>query len=136
MNISSEDIKDMLVADAALDLVFNPALTNNLFIGREPTLPKNCVTIYDTPGRAPQLTLGGKGEDYFYPSVQIRIRNVSYTAGLGLAQDIRTSLHGREQETWNGTLYPVIYCSSGPALLDWDQNNRARFIVNFDIQRR
>ena len=136
MNIPSEDIKDMLVADATLGLVFDPSLTNNLFIGREPTLPKNCVTIYDTPGRAPQLTLAGKGEDYFYPSIQIRVRNVGYTAGLDLAQDIRTSLHGRGQETWNETLYSVIRCSSGPALLDWDENNRARFIINFDIQRR
>lgn len=135
MNIPSEDIKDMLVADAALSLVFDPDATNNLFIGREPTLPKNCVTIYDTPGRAPQLTLAGKGEDYFYPSIQIRVRNASYTVGLKLAQDIRTSLHGRA-ESRNETLYSVIYCSSGPALLDWDENNRARFIVNFDIQRR
>ncbi len=138
MNSTSEDIKDMLVADAALGLIFNPALENNLFIGAEPTIPKNCVTIFDTPSGPPQLTLGGKkaNENYFYPSTQIRVRNTSYLTGWALIENIRTSLHGRAQETWNGTLYSVIYCSSGPAMLDWDENNRVRFIVNFNIQRR
>lgn len=130
MNVVSEDIKDMLVADS-LGLTF----ADNLFIGREPTVPKNCVTIFDTPGFPPQLTLK-QGEDYFYPSIQIRVRNTDYRTGWNLIKDIMTSLHGRANETWNETLYTVIYCSSGPALLDWDENNRARFIVNFNLQRR
>ena len=132
MNNSAEDIKDMLVADTDLSLVF----ASDLFIAVEPTLPKNCVTIFDTSSRPPQLTLAGKGEDYFYPSVQIRVRNTDYVTGWALIQNIRTSLHGRAQETWNGTLYSVIYCSSGPAMLDWDENSRVRFIINFNIQRR
>jgi len=130
----SEDIKDMIVADTGLGLVFG----TDLFIAREPTLPKNCVTIFDTPGRPPQLTLGGKkaNENYYYPSIQIRVRNTGYVAGWALVESIRDSLHGRAQETWNGTLYSVIYCSSGPVMLDWDENNRVRFVVNFNIQRR
>ena len=136
MNSPSEDIKDMLVADTSLSLVFDPTGENNLFIAVEPTAPKNCVTIFDTLGRQPQLTLTGKGKDYFYPAVQIRVRNTSYVTGWALIQNIRTSLHGRAQETWNGTLYSVIYCSSGPAFLDWDENSRVRFIINFNIQRR
>ena len=129
MNSPSEDIKDML--DTTLGLIFK----DNLFIGREPILPKNCVTIFDTAGGAPQLTFT-KNENYFYPSIQIRVRNIDYRDGWDLIQDIRTSLHGRAQETRNGTLYSVVYCASGPALLDWDENNRVRFIINFNIQRR
>jgi len=133
MNSPSEDIKNMLVADTDLSLVF----AENLFIAVEPTIPKNCVTIFDTPGGPPQLTLAGKGKDYFYPSVQIRVRNTDYVTGWALIQDIRTSLHGRAQETSSdGTLYSVIYCSSGPAMLDWDENSRVRFIINFNLQRR
>lgn len=131
MNITSEDIKDMLVAESSLGLVF----TNNLFIGREPTKPDDCVTIFDTPGFPPQLTFK-QSERYEYPSIQIRIRNKSYKDGLELAQDIKDSLHGRAQETWNGTLYSLIQCSGSPTLLDWDENNRARFIINFNVQRR
>lgn len=132
MNATSVDIADMLVADSSLGLEFNV----NLFIGREPATPKNTVTIFDSYGRAPQLTMAGQGEDYYYPSVQIRVRNISYTDGWDIIQSITSSLHGRAHETWNGTLYTVIYCFNGPALLDWDDNGRVRFIVNFNLQRR
>jgi len=134
MNSSSEDIKDMLVADSSLGLVFG----TNLFKAREPKEKEksNCVTIFDTSTQPPQLTMAGQGEDYDYTSIQIRVRNLKFVTGWDLAEDIKTSLHGRSQETINGTLYSVIYCSSGPALLDWDENNRARIIINFNIQRR
>ena len=131
MNIVSEDIKDMLVAETALGLTF----ATNLFIGNEEKTPRNCVTIFDAPGSAPQLTFT-KGENYYYASVQIRVRNADYTTGWNLIEEIKTSLHGRAQETWNDTLYSVIYCASGPAHLDWDDNGNARFIINFNLQRR
>jgi len=131
MNSSSVDIKEMLVEDTSLGLTF----ATNLFIGREPIKPNDCVTIFDTPGFAPLLTLDGGG--YYYPSIQIRIRNTDYRTGWSLAFAIMVLLHGRANEiSSDGTLYTGIYCSSGPALLDWDENNRARFIVNFNIQRR
>ena len=132
MNAPSEDIKDLLEAESSLGLTF----ATDLFIGREPATPPDCVTIFDTPGFARQSTLDGEGDDYEYPSIQIRVRNKSYTDGMELIQDITTVLHGTSQETWNTTLYSVIMCSSGPALLDWDANNRPRFVVNFNIQRR
>jgi len=131
MNPCSEDIKDMLVAESSLGLVF----ATNLFVGKEPSNPDDCVTIYDTGGMPPQLTFQ-QGENYYYPSIQIRVRSIDYLTGWNLVQNITTSLHGRSHETWNETLYTVIYCSSGPALLDWDGNNRVRFIVNFNMQRR
>jgi len=131
MQSSSEGIKEMLIADTPLGLTF----ATNLFIGREPVKPNNCVTIFDTPGFAPLLTLDGGG--YYYPSIQIRVRNTDYQTGWSLVHKIMVSLHGRGNETSSDeTLYTGIYCSSGPALLDWDENNRARFIVNFNIQRR
>ena len=130
MNIPSDDIKAMLVADTALGLVF----ASNLFTGNEPANPANCVTIFDTYGSPPDLNLVNQG--YERPSVQIRVRNKQYQTGLNLAYNIKNLLHGLSQQTWNGTLYTVIYCSSGPALLDWDENGNARFIINFNMQRR
>jgi len=130
MNLTSTDIKDMLLADSSLGLVFG----DNLNIGQEPETPDNCVTIFDTTGRPPQLTLDGIN-DYYYPSVQIRVRNNSYLTGATLAHNIMVYLHGREHETWNSTLYTLIQCMGEPFLLDWS-NNKARFVINFDIQRR
>ena len=131
MNASSVDIKDMLEAESSLGLTF----LTDLFIGKEPAKPNTCVTIFDTPGFPPLLTLNGS-DTYYYPSVQIRVRGADYITGWDLIHDIMVALHGRDNETWNATLYTVIYCSSGPALLDWDENSRPRFIINFNLQRR
>ena len=130
MQSPSNDIKDMLVADSSLGLIY----ANNLFIGKEPAKPRSCVTIYDTTGYPPSLTL----DKQFYqkPSIQIRVRNEDYLEGMDLAQEILLSLHSRAGETWNESLYTIIYCTSGPALLDWDDNNNPRFFINFEIQRR
>ena len=134
MNSASEDIKDILAADSSLGLTY----ATDLFIGREPAehTYSNSVTIFDTSTQSPQLTLAGQGEDYDYTSIQIRVRNNKYITGWALIQNIKTALHGLGQVTQGGTLYSLVYCSSGPALLDWDENNRARFIINFNIQRR
>lgn len=133
MNAPSIDIKTILESygeSSGLDLLF----ADDLFIAKEPALPKNCVTIFDTPGYPPYLGLTDKG--YEYPSVQIRVRNTKYEDGWNLINKIMTALHGISQQTWDGTLYSVIICSGGPAHLDWDDNGNARFICNFSIQRR
>jgi len=130
MNAPSEDVKDMLEDESSLGLTFG----TDLFVGKEPPEPDDCVTIFDTYGSPPLMTLNSVG--YFYPSIQIRVRCRNYRTGWALIQDIRTVLHGKANETWNATLYTVIYCSSGPALLDWDENDRARLIINFNLQRR
>jgi hypothetical protein len=130
MNAPSIDIVAMLEDESVLGLTF----TENLFIGKEPAKPDDCVIVFDTGGLPPQLTLGDQG--YEFPSVNIRVRSRDYQTGWNLIDDIKTLLHGRAHETWNDTLYTVIYCASGPVHLDWDENSRARFVVNFDMQRR
>lgn len=133
MKAASEHIKNVLSSLEAeeLGLVFGI----NLFIGREPAKPDNCVTIYDYMGRPPAMAVDGT-VGYEYPSVQIRIRNLSYFEGMDLIYRIQRYLHGRTNETADGVLYGVIYCTSGPAFLDWDNNNRVRLIINYQIQRR
>lgn len=130
MNPCSEDIKDMLEAESSLGLVYG----TNLFIGFEYTDPDDCVVIFDTYGGAPQLT--ADNAKYYYPSIQILVRNRDYLEGMALTQNIVDTLHGRAHETWNETLYSLIRCASDPALLGWDTSRRARFVTNFNIQRR
>ncbi|MFP4046755.1 MAG: minor capsid protein [Bacteroidales bacterium] len=132
MNPVSEDIKDMLVDDSSLGLTFK----EELFIGREPDKEGNFVTIIDTPGGPPHLSMNKEYSDYYYPTIQVRIRNRSYREGMELAQDIMASLHGRAHEEWNSTYYSLIRCSSGPAPLDWDSHDRVIIVLNFEIQRR
>ncbi len=132
MNACSTDIKDMLVEDADLGLVFK----NNLFISREPTSPANCVTIYDAPGGGVDLTANGQAERYYRHDIQVRIRNVSYTEAWALSHSIMDRLHARSGETWNNTFYALITCVNPPFVLTWDDNNRVIMVVNFRIQRR
>lgn len=132
MNSPSEDIKDILEAESSLALTFS----NDLFISREPISPANCVTIFDTQGGIPPQLTFNRAEVYEYPSIQIRVRSKKYLTGWNLINGIKSLLHGRGHETWNGTYYSLITASSSPALLDYDESDRARFICNFNIQRR
>lgn len=131
MNSTAVDITDMLEGESSLELVH----LTNLFVGREPTSPINTVTIIDSTSFPPMKTLK-KGENYFYPGVQILIRNSSYMTGWALGRDIRTALHQRAHETWNGTYYSLVSCQNGPELLNWDEKGNARFVLNFNVQRR
>jgi len=134
MNAPSEDIKDILEAESSLGLAY----AVNLFRGLEPSTPDNCVTIFDTPGMPVMVTLDSNSQATHYerPSVQIRVRNKKQSDAWTIAHGIVNCLHGIAGETWNDAFYTVIYCSSGPALLDWDTNNRIRLIINFNLQRR
>ena len=134
MNCPSEDLRHFLEGLDDSSGTLNLTYGVDLFIGKEPATPINCVTIFDTPGFAPALGLITQG--YEYPSVQIRVRNKKYITGWNIIEEIKNSLHGLSQETINGTLYSVVYCSSGPALLDWDDNGNARIVCNFNLQRR
>ena len=131
MNAPSVDIKDMLLAETDLGLFF----AENLFISKEPTNPNEVVTIYDTSQAPPMLTLD-KVSDYYFEACQVRVRSTNYEEGYAFIQDIRDALHGRAGETWNGTLYTLIRCTSGPNCIGWDDNNRVLFTVNFEMQRR
>lgn len=130
MKAPAIDIADMLLAESSLSL----ELGTSLFVGQEPPRPDNTVTVFDVSGSPGMLTMDK--QKYEYPMVHIRIRNRDYEIGWNLANEIYLSLHGRAHETWNDSIYEVIKVSSGPAHFDWDDNNRARFIINFNLQRR
>lgn len=136
MKSTSEDIKEMLQYylgtsgsnSAGIDMY-------DIFIGREPAEPTNTISVFETAGYPPQLNMD-KEEKYEYPSFQIRVRSTSYTEGWSQVSAIKDVLHGRANEQWGDVYYIVIYCQSGPALLDYDKNQRVRFIINFNCQRK
>lgn len=130
MEAPSIDIKDMLVAESALNLVY----PTNIFTAKAPTDPKDCVIIYDTPGFSPDLTMDVVLLEN--PSINIRVRNTDYATGWALATLIKNALHGRANETWNTSYYMVIVCTNGPFFLNWDENRLANFSINFNVKRR
>lgn len=139
MNPASKDICTILEEygiDSSSDsgdlgLVF----AENLFVGREPPAPDNCVIVFDIPGDAEMLTLDGQ-KGYYFPSVQVRVRNRNYMDGWKLIQDICNVLHGLHNVVVDGTAYDLIRAVDSPFLFDWDQNHRARFVADFNIYRK
>jgi len=131
MNPASRDICSILEGQSSLGLTF----ASNLFVGKEPAQPDNCVTVFDIPGMEPSLMIDGSSGNLF-PSVQVRVRNNSYKDGWDLIHNIENILHGIHSEVWNGTEYLLIEATNNPFLLDWDDNNRARFVVDFNIYRK
>ncbi len=138
MNAASIDIKNMLVIESAKshgDITEQLIFAENLFIGREPASPDRTVTIFDTSVEPPLETVS-KGWVYVYDGIQLRIRDRDYATGWDLANQIKTFLHERANEVWGGMYYCLITCSGNPAFLEWDDNERCKFVVNFRIQRR
>jgi hypothetical protein len=139
MNSAAEDIKDMLeyyLGESGTELELNSDFSLfEISVGREPDEPIEMISIFQTVGFPPQLTLN-RSEVYESPSVQLRVRAYNYLKGYDQAQVIKDTLHGRANETWNDSEYTLIQCQNGPHLLDFDKNQRPRFIINFNLQRR
>lgn len=135
MNNASKDIAQKLAALTVSSSTLKFTIGSNLFVGRQPTSPENCVTIVDRPSWPLGVNLDGSGE-FDYASIQVMIRDISYDKGAETMQAIIKLLHGINNFTINNTVYFVCTCVSGPSLLEWDQNNRAILISDFDIQRR
>jgi hypothetical protein len=133
MNPTTVDIKDLLVTNSSLGLVF----ATNLFIGRQPAMPDTCVTLYDTSAMAPEYTLSAEDSGlYEYPAVQVKVRANNYLDGYDLASSIYFDVHNSDPQTINGTLYSSILAAQTPTLMRWDENDRAEFIFNLEIKRR
>lgn len=134
MNAAIEDIKNMLLAESSLDLV----LGENLHLYREPAKPDETVTLFEVEGM-PIVGLLDANEDTKHierTSIQIRIRTRNAENGYVLGAKLIQLLHGVANEEWGDYFYLLIHHISGPALVDWDDSNRARIVVNFNIQRR
>jgi len=134
MNTICFDLNDMIEYDTTWEF------GTNFITGREPAKPHNTLTFFDTPGTGRFLGLSRDEDDpganaYDYATIQIRIRNHNYNDAITQATEIVNRLHGVGNLVLNGTLYTLIKSLDSPSLLDWDDNNRARVIVNFEVQR-
>lgn len=131
MNATSEDVKTILTQESGSEFTFGV----NLFIGKEPASPSDVATIFDTSGSGSELHLSDD-QGYESTAIQIRVRSIKYLDAYNVGERIKNKLHGLNHVTIGTTLYTVISCANGPFLLDWDENSRARFVLNFDLQRR
>jgi len=99
----------------------------NIFIGREPTSPNNCLTIYDTGGPSQDARLA-LNESYF----QLRSRHISYESGYEKLEEARRVLEGRRTNaTVNNNIYIGFWVRSDIMFLMRDEQDRYCFTLNF-----
>ncbi len=102
------------------------------FVGTEPELPtaELTVTAYDTGGAATENWAG-----YQDPTIQIRVRAVSYVAGYSKAEQIRDALVTPHGFIFNDWYYSGFWLISDVAHIGRDDRNRELFTVNFRLMR-
>ena len=127
MNSPAVDIANILAASP-----FSYGIVGtDLFVSREPLAPVNCTTVYDTGGFEPESA----SEVYDRPTIMVRIRNSSYTAGYAKVQAIKTTLHKLHETISGGTRYVAIWAQSDILFIGYDDSNNALFTINFRIHR-
>ena len=124
MTSLAKDIATMIV-DAG-----EGVLATNLFIGKEPSDPPNCVTVYET---------GGGEQDAKWAiddlSVQVRVRAFRHELAYVKTDRIKRYIEGATPRTINGTRYTGFWSTSSINYLARDINDRAIFTLDFKIVR-
>lgn len=130
MNAVSFDIKTLIEEDSSLGLVFG----TNLFIGRKPAAPSDCVTLYDVAGMAPDLCLNKEG--YNRDALQIVVRNTSYVTAMTTAWQLADFLQGQSNIVLDNIQYTLLRVVITPTVLEWDEDNCVLVLFSIEAQRR
>ncbi len=131
MGAVSVDIKDILVA-AGIG-AFGSSSGWSIAIGKEPVSPDTVITIYDTPGDAPNPKWR-----LDYPQVQIRVRGSKrgYTAAHDKMEAIKNALLGRDPETVNSSYYAAFWMVTDTYALPADELERPLFVTNWRFAKQ
>lgn len=132
MNPTSKDIATIVESHSANEWVFGV----NLFIGKEPEMPNCVATIYDTTSMKPVTALNGSEGAFEFPAVQLRVRDSNYASAYSKIHTLLEFLNGQYGLTVGDTLISSILAVDSPVFLEYDNKNRAIFIINFEITRR
>ena len=100
----------------------------DIFKGQLPDQPDNCVALFEYGGEGMPLHWSGE-----FPSVQVRVRNKSYSTGRAKIEAVVTALHGLTEHIAGATRYLLLQAKQSPASIGRDQNNRQEFVVNFSV---
>lgn len=104
----------------------------DIVVGEMPSSPNSCIAIYEYPGKPPSAPV-----DLDYPGLHIKVRNPSYISGKTIATNIRNALHTvANQAIHEGWYLSIFAVQSGAMYMGRDQNNRAEFVLNFQVTKR
>jgi hypothetical protein len=137
MNPVSEDIVEMMVDSTMAVGDFAATSGWSIHLAEMPdniNSPDTCIVVLDTGGSAPDPDPGkGIGNPTF--QVLVRGSKMGYQAAWDKAREIVVGLHGRANETWNGTRYLQIMVVSDILSLGYDESRRPLLSINFSAMR-
>jgi hypothetical protein len=101
----------------------------DLFIGKEPSSPDNCVSVKDTGGFPPERHAN------YRPTVQVLVRNNGYLDGYAKAAAVYTALHEKTNTSVSTTRYLHVLAMGEIIYVGQDEAGRCLFSLNFEIRR-
>jgi len=121
-----DDIGDFLTAQG----VVGGATGWTLRLSHLTPTPDKVVVVYETPGLAPDQTVGLGAE---FPGIQVRARAsaLDYESLRSKLQDIYNVLN-------NATISGYVYCyaqQSGPLPMGLDENERPGMVWNYQLMK-
>lgn len=100
-------------------------------VGTEPASPDQCITTYDTGGG-----MSSASQQLYDPTIQIRVRDYSYTSGYTKASDIRDALAVQNNDVVIGDWhYTGFFVFTDVAMIGKDDNDRCIFTFNLRLMR-
>lgn len=137
MNPVAEDIKDIMV-DSNLAIGDFAATTGwSIHVTDMPdddNTPDTCIAVLDTGGPGPDPV---PANNIGNPTFQVIVRGakMGYQDAWDKAREILVGLHGKANESWNGTRYIQILATSDIIPLGYDESRRPLFSINFSVMR-
>jgi len=120
----SEMVAAILEAMPELGLTFG----ENLFVGREPTEPDNCATIYDT-----QESLQEHMVNIDESRVQLRVKNTSYREGYQNIRKMKFTLQAIPCIQFQNTNLIGIVAMTSVAFIGRNTQEHSLFTCNFKL---
>lgn len=101
-----------------------------VFVGTEPSVGDNVITVYDTGG-----THANADGEYDDPTIMVRVRARDYSAGYNAATRIKRELLALKNAYFGGFIYTGFWLLSDISRTHRDDNLREIFTVNFRAMR-
>lgn len=103
-----------------------------------PEDPDRCIALYEYSGRPPGRTKGSTAPVYELPRLQIIVRGEAMQEARSRIEAVYLSLEGLRDFTGADHVYERASALQSPFSdpAGRDQNNRSRYIVNFELKRK
>jgi len=110
----------------------------NLFKGRTPPSPDAILVVQEYPGEPPSYTHDSSHPAIRYPRVQVSTRAAAYDTAEQKIQAAYDALSGIvNTPSPSGAIYFLSIRPLGePGYAGVDENNRVKFVCNFEVKRR